>query len=599
MEGFGRRTYDGSREPGTSRDIAVDRGVGICSLLGFQPPLARRPWFAACLAAACALPAACGRGSAGAPAAPAAPPALGAAARPRNLVIVVLDTLRPDHLPFYGSSRDTSPRLAELAKDSFVFQNAQSAAPTTAASLLTLMTSLYPEVHQVQGTDPPARMSENVTTLAEVLASHGYSTAAFTEGAYAYPGFGLGQGFQVYPPHPDAGDPNLPPGLAQSRLHGNVDRTIAWLRTQRRDPFFLFFHTYEIHSPYWTRDEYVRLFRPEYDEAADHARVARVIERWNREHEASPEDCLAMLEHLYQCPLIDLPSLTDPDGFDAAASRFHCGAADAVTCAPLLGLVRDLYDASIRYTDHELERLWNALDELHLTDDTVIVVASDHGEGLGQHHEMQHSNVLFDEAVRVLLMVHVPGGELAPRRIPQMVRTVDVMPTVLDLLHVEDPTWRTEGRSLLPLMRGEPDPERVAYSHARRIGPDQNPQYTVRAGTWRLISEPAVHRSWLYDLAADPGELADVAAQHPDVVARLEGLLATQAEVDLRLRREIDTVARPAGIDAETRRELHEIGYVGPAPSAAPSNPSAGAMGSAWRTGTPLAPPDREPRDPR
>jgi len=483
--------------------------------------------------------------------------------RPRNVLIVALDTLRPDHLSFGGSSRETAPRLAELARESVVFDDAQSAAPVTAASLCSLMTSLYPEVHRVEGARNPGRLSPNVSTLADVLARHAYATAAFTEGAYASTAFGLGKGFQTFPPAPEPGDSGSDPRLASSRLHANVDRTIAWLRDHRAAPFFLFFHTYEIHAPYWASDDDVRRFRPDFDEARDHARVARAIERWNRERSTSPEDALAMLEHLYQCPLVGLPELVDPDGFARAAEALHFGPEDAVACDPLLDLVRDLYDASIRYTDRELERLWNALDDLDLARDTLVVVVSDHGEGLGQHREMQHSNVLFDEALRVLLMIRAPDAGIAPRHVADLVRTVDVMPTVLDLLHIDDDESLLQGRSLVPLMRGESDPERIAFSHARNVAAGQNPQYAVRSGRWRLIDEPAIRRCWLYDSDADPSELLDVSAAHADVVAELRGLLADQAARDLALRERIGGTAGPGRIDARTLGELRTFGYTG------------------------------------
>jgi arylsulfatase A-like enzyme len=522
----------------------------------------RNPARSMLLAGAWALLAlACGREPAVGPAHMQSP----AAQRP-NVLILVLDTLRPDHLGCYGSARPTSPRLDSLAQRSCVFENAQSAAPLTVASILTLVTSLYPEVHGVQGALNPGRMSEHVSTLAEVLAGAGYATAAFTEGGYANPQFGLGQGFQVFPAHPEDLDPDVTNLLGTSRLAGNLERALAWLRQERHAPFFLLFHTYEIHAPNFARDEYVRPFRPGFDEQAERQRAARAIERWNREHQAGPEECQQLLEQLYQSPPEGLPRLEDPDGFAKLAHFYHCAPEDALENDKLLALVRDLYDASIRYTDDQLEQLWQALDELRLADDTLVVVVSDHGEGLGEHHELEHSNVLHEEALRVVLMIHVPGREFAPRRIAAQVRTVDLLPTVLELLGVDARGLALQGRSLVPLMRGEQEPERVAFSHARRVDEFQNPQYTVRAGGWRLIDEPKAGKRWLYDLAHDPKELMDVAAQHPDVVARLAGLLAQQAKQDAFLREKIGSAPGELVIDEQTLEELRALGYAGKGP---------------------------------
>ncbi len=492
----------------------------------------------------------------------------------RNVLVVVLDTLRADRLSTYGSPRATAPGLDALAKDGFVFEDCQSAAPLTVASLLTLVTSLYPEVHGVQGAFNPGKMSENVTTLAEVLSARGYATAAFTEGGYARPDFGLGQGFQVFPRPPDDDDPNVTHLLARSRLAENLDRTLAWLREPREKPFFLFFHTYEIHAPYWTKEENVRRFRPAFDEAADHARVAAAIERWNRERTATREDCLALLLHLYQCPLTGLPELLDPDAFEKRARELGVAPEDAVRIPEVVSLARDLYDASIRTTDDALGSLWRTLDELHLRDDTLVIVTSDHGEGLGDHGEMEHSNVLHEEALHVPLYVRAPWAAAKPRRVSELVRSVDVAPTVLELLGVDARALPFQGKSLVPLLIAPgpaAEPDRVAFSHARRVTPEQPPQFSVRDERWRFVREPRTGRSWLYDRRADPGELHDVAAEHPEEVRRLGARLDRQAEQDALLRKLLAAAPGRLELDERAKRELGALGYSGDAdPAEAP-----------------------------
>jgi len=478
-----------------------------------------------------------------------------------NVLFVVLDTLRADRLETYGAPRATAPGLDHLAGRSVVFENAQSAAPLTVASLLTMVTGLYPAVHQVQGEPVPGRMSENVRTLTEILRERGYATAAFTEGGYAKGDFGLDQGFEVYPRWPGDAESNISNLHFPSRIGENLDRTLAWLRTPREQPFFLFFHTYEIHRPYWTLAEHVRTFRPGFDEVADHARVARAIEFWNTYRTTSAEDALALLLHLFQCPLTGLPQLEDPDGYAAAARALKLAPEDAVHNEALLELVRDLYDASIHYADAQLARLWKTLAETGHAEDTLIVVLSDHGEGLGEHGELEHSNKLFEEALRVPLLIHVPGQEFAPKRVPDLVQTVDLAPTVLELLGIRDRAAVFQGRSLVPLLRGAPSAARPSFSHARRTGPDQNPQFSVRQGRWRLIQEPAIHQRWLYDLEADPDESIDIAAKLPDVTRDLEALLTQQAARDERLRTLISTSPTLLDLDDETRREISGLGY--------------------------------------
>ncbi|MBK7644047.1 MAG: sulfatase [Planctomycetes bacterium] len=501
--------------------------------------------------------AACNRSTPVEPRAPGKPPP--------NILVVVLDTLRPDHLGCYGSSRPTSPRLDSLAQRSCLFENAQSAAPLTVASLLSLVSSLYPAVHGVQGELNPGRMSEHVTTLAEVLAAHGYTTAAFTEGGYANPRFGLGQGFQTFPASPNDSDPNVSNLLGTSRLSENLARTQTWLRGVKQ-PFFLFFHTYEVHQPNYARQDYMRMFRPGFDEAADHARTAAAIQRWDHEHAASEEECQTLLEHLYQCPRTGLPDLLDPDGFERLAHKYGCAPDDAVHNEKLLALVRDLYDGAIRYTDDQLELLWNLLDELQLQSNTILVVVSDHGEGLGEHERIEHSHNLHEEALHVVLLIHAPGQEFAPRRVKTQVRSIDVMPTLLELAGIDASGLPLQGESLVPLMLGHTQADHLAFSHARHVDEFEPPQFSVRDGRWRLIVEPKTKKQWLYDHENDPSELKDVSGQYPEVLARLSSLIEQQRRQDEFLRAKLDSAPGELVIDEQTMQELKALGYTGKEP---------------------------------
>jgi len=145
--------------------------------------------------------------------------------------------------------------------------------------------------------------------------------------------------------------------------------------------------------------------------------------------------------------------------------------------------------------------------------------------------------------------------------VPDLVQTVDLAPTVLELLGIRDRAAVFQGRSLVPLLRGAPSAARPSFSHARRTGPDQNPQFSVRQGRWRLIHEPATHQRWLYDLEADPDESIDIAAKLPDVTRDLEALLTQQAARDERLRTLISTSPTLIDLDDETRREISGLGY--------------------------------------
>jgi arylsulfatase A-like enzyme len=485
---------------------------------------------------------------------------------PRNLLVIALDTLRADHLGCYGYTRPTSPFLDRFAQTSFVFENAQSQAAWTAPSLITLMTGLDTEVHQVCDSPNPGRLSANVTTLAELLKRAGFDTAAFTEGGYAKGQFGLDQGFDFYPPNPGDTESDHSINGQTSRLSGNIDRTLAWLGEHRAHPFFCFFHTYEIHAPYRAPEELIRAFRPGYDEKAEHAELARILATWNRDRTITREDCEFLAPRSQICRTRaswnDLPKIEHAEELARQANEFGVGPKNLVLRPELRDLARDVYDAGILSADRGIERLLAGIAALGLVDDTMIVVVSDHGEGLGEHGQIEHGYELHEEILHVVMMMRVPGKDFEPRRVPDLVRLVDVVPTVLDVLGVDAKRSVFQGQSLVPMMRGRPL-ELTAFSHGRTIDRKTDFLYSARDPHWRLNYDLSSQRAWLYDRTLDPGEEHDVAAAEPDVVARLRALILREHERDLALQRALASNVRLEALDAKTLKELRGLGYAG------------------------------------
>jgi arylsulfatase A-like enzyme len=481
--------------------------------------------------------------------------------KPLNLVMVVLDTLRADHLGLYGYERDTSPHLDALARESVVFERAESAAPWTAPSLISLVTSLYPEVHGVRGWPYPGRMSDDVVTLAEVLKRQGYSTAAFTEGGYAKGDFGLDQGFDTYPRNPGDDASHASNLIYSSRLEGNLARSLSWLRNHQEEPFFLFFQTYEPHIPYRAPGEFIRRYRPFYDERKEHERVRRAVERWNSHRRVDPADSLLVHRHTFHCRLAGLPPLRMRRGFARANLALGLDLARAYQHKPFLKWLRDIYDAEIAYTDEQMSHLWRFLEEEGLLHRTLVLVASDHGEGLGDHGQLGHGKVLFEEILRIALILRVPDGGNEPRRVSQLVRSVDVMPTLLQLMGIPTADIPLQGQSLLPLFVGQ-SLELHSFSHARLVNVEEDALYSVRSDRWRFVLDRATGTGRLYDLEEDPGETRDVAPSNPDLVASFRGMLDRQDERDQALAIQVGPPAPPVVLDENRRRELRALGYL-------------------------------------
>jgi arylsulfatase A-like enzyme len=478
---------------------------------------------------------------------------------PRNLVIVVLDTVRADHLSCYGYGRPTSPNLERFAEQAFLFENAQSPAPWTAPALVSLMTSLHPDAHGVLDFPFPKRLNDGVTTLAEILQSRGYATAAFTEGGYAKPRFGLGQGFDLYP---DAADDDNAFSTAFTRiLENNVERALDWLGEHSREPFFLFFHTYEPHSPYRPPAADARRMRPDYDEAADHARLVAAIEAWNADQTVTEESGELMARHWFHCMRGEMPAVRHGPALQQWLTTRGLTWEQQSADPDWLSWLSAFYDGEIAYTDRQVQRLFDALEALELDGDTVVVVVSDHGEGLGDHGLLAHGKVLYEELLRVALIVRAPGVEFAPRRIPDLVSTVDVAPTLLDLMGIGARDARFQGRSLVPLMGGEAR-QRPAFSHALGVADEEQRVHTVRFGHWRLTHDEVTGRMLLFDLSSDPGELLDVSGSHPDRVAEGRALLERRRALDRELSSELSPKGDGLEIDEALLRGLQGLGYV-------------------------------------
>lgn len=428
---------------------------------------------------------------------------------PRGLVLIVLDTVRQDHLPTYGHERETAPRIDALARRSVVFENAFSQQTNTNPSHASMFTGLYPPGHGSRFNGQ--RLHPDRVTLAQILARDGFRTAGFVSGVTMRAvACGLDRGFEVYDD-----------GFEGKRRDGRIatERASRWLEENAGERFFLFLHLYDAHGPYVPKGPYLSLFH-----SPDQGPELRNIPPYQQ--------------------------VTDAEG------------------RPLQGLAGyvDRYDAMIRYQDDLLAPLLDALDLSR----TVVIVLSDHGETLGERYRpLDHGGQAFEEQLRIPLIMSVPG--VAHRRVEPFVETVDLLPTILDLLEIQSPEGpELPGKSLVPLLRGEESELRsVVFAQARsdserhadrgyRLRPGTNIS-TVRGSRWKLIFYPGVDRDYveLYDLERDPGERENQAASEPETRAHYERILREWL-------REGAAPSAETPLPPELRRQLEELGYTRP-----------------------------------
>jgi arylsulfatase A-like enzyme len=431
---------------------------------------------------------------------------------PAGVVLIVLDTLRADGLSAYGNPRPTSPAIDRLAQEGVLFEQVVSHAAWTLPGFIGLLTGRYPS----EAVFGEGRLR---ASLVEPLRRAGFVTAAFTEGAYVSEHFGMDRGFEDFWEHPSK--VRVPAAGGRDAEPGGVERTfaaaIAWLERNADARFFLMVHTYEPHIPYRRRD---------------------------------------FAEGL---PPGRLPGPTYEVGYAGAIRQgeLRVGRTERE-------YVRALYDGGVLASDAQVGRLLAALERLGVAERTVVALTSDHGEDLGgrnPRHLGLHQHQVYDDLLRVPLIVRDPRRDWPVRRVSAQVRLVDVMPTLLELAGLDAPE-ALDGRSLVPLMEGRRDPQRLAFAELRTKG---GHVAAVRTERRKLIENlpprpRRVPQFEFYDLENDPGEHVNLAT---DSNARMRELAES-------LRGQREAIEAAGGVDLdvnddvdeETRRQLEALGYV-------------------------------------
>jgi arylsulfatase A-like enzyme len=420
--------------------------------------------------------------------------------RPRrgahNLILVSLDTLRADYVGVYGSQFPTTPVLDQFAKEGTLFERVTATYPSTPGSHMSIMTGLYPNMHGVIG--PLDALPFDIPTLAELLAQHGWETGAVTEDGMLVAGAGFQRGFAYY-------RENKAESIWEAK--GQVDVTfrhgLEWLQEHRDEKFFLFLHTYQVHSPY--------LPPPEYDRF-------KTYRDGDREVPITPQT-------------------------SGAIRGSHA------------------YAGEVLYTDHEIGILLAGLRDLRLDERTLVVFTSDHGEEFGEHGWIGHDETVYDEVLHVPLLMRAPGLVPADVRVRGQVSLVDVLPTLLQLLGVTPPKT-LHGRSLVPSLSqpGAKD-EPVVFSELvkRRKGVRLVAARTpTRKWIWH---DPPNTPDQVFDLVNDPHEKQSIAT--PELLAEGEPLRRRYESLGrgATLKPGPATTTTPT-LDPETEKKLKALGYV-------------------------------------
>ena len=428
-------------------------------------------------------------------------------APPPNVLLITLDTTRADHLSCYGYGKRTSPRIDSVASRGLQFNLAIAQAAVTPVSHASILTGLNPYNHglRVLHGVHETRLAEQHTTLAEVLQAAGWSTGAFVSAFPAGERFGMDQGYQTFD------DDFLVEPIQEIVSEGGIINTGD---NQRRGD-----HTTDL-ALVWLETA-VRPFHMWVHYFDPHDADMLPPEEVMRTHGEPPEDTRERL--------------------------------------------RLLYDIEIEYMDRQIGRIIDRLRTTEELDNTIVVIVSDHGEGLGDHSWWTHG-ILYQEQIRVPLILAGPG---IPKGVHSdaLVSTTDIASTVYELCGI-DPEDRPphDGANLLLTAQGESDPERVVYAdsinlmtYGTPVGRDVKDDmlFAVVQGRWKYIHHlTRPNESELYDLLSDRREEVNLLAALPVIRERLKELAVGHGHVPE------EQLDHP-GISEEDMERLRSLGYVG------------------------------------
>jgi arylsulfatase A-like enzyme len=415
------------------------------------------------------------------------------------------------------------------------------------------MTSLHPTSHQIH--DFTDRLPAAADTLAEVYRNAGYATVAYSSVLFTGKFTNLHQGFEELHESASVDDPKYSAKAARAY----VDRASNWIERHRDTPFFMFLHVFDPHDPFEPRAPYSSLW------ADPHKK---------EEHEKQ----LAAIRKVIEDPLLQR------FGMPSRAEIAKAG----VDPAEFVGYDKDWYDGSIRGMDAEINRLFERIRQLGLEGKVQVAFVSDHGEEFIEHGRMFHGQTVYGELAGVPLILYRPGVIPEGVQIKETVRSIDLMPTLLDLSGLPVPK-RAQGQSLVPLLAAardakrsgsggsleeaamangwKPEPavtEKPATKETGGPPPRETESYGIVSGGWKLVHNvqrsPGTAEFELYDHGKDPLDKTDVAAKHPEIVDRLKTQLSAWKKAAEQGK--LPKAGSSEGMSSKDLERLRSLGYV-------------------------------------
>ncbi len=382
--------------------------------------------------------------------------------REANIVLLVIDAARADHVGYYGYPRETTPNIDRLAQSSVVFEWHFSQTTETKSSTACLLTSQYADTNLADG---PRALVPGTFTMEAGLEAAGLRTLLVSSNLKATPLYGIGSDFQdaIYDrslehlAHEEEGEGYFHPSVAARAFRD-------WVEANGPSRFFAYLHFIPPHYPYEQPETYTELFRG-----------------------------------------------LEPVSFEPGDVLFSEQVPRPIPDPPPLPEWINLYDANLRWADWAVGEVEATLRSQGLLEKTLLIVTSDHGEAFGEHGHVWHGRSVHDEACHVPLLMRFPGERQAGKRVPALTESVDLLPTIFDLIGADYPANGAQGKSLLPLIAGGRE---AVKDHVFCRAGGRPAKYLVRNKEYALILYSNGEWRALYDLGNDPGQRKSALAAH-------------------------------------------------------------------------------------
>jgi choline-sulfatase len=406
-----------------------------------------------------------------------------------NVILIVIDSLRSDHLKSNGYFRDTSPNIDKIAEEGISFLNSYTVLPRSDPAIVSMLTGFYPHTHGVRLVHNE-KIKNSITNLAEILSGHGYRTAFIKPGSIIPKGYDSGftdfdlMRWKIRSKIKRSVYKVLHPNNFLGGAEQRFSAAISWINKNIGKKFFFVIHTNDIHWPYLLPQPYEHMFDPNY---------------------------------------------SGPHNFRSQENRGNIIFAKRKLSREEIEHAIAHYDGGISYVDEQVGKLTGFLKKKSIYDETLIIITSDHGEPLGEHdYYFQHGASLYEQSVKSPLIFSNPGSMYTSRKIQARVQITDIMPTVLDFLDIPL-VDKIEGMNLLPLIEGKSDKGKD-FIFAESI--DEHFKQHARAyfkgvrGKWRMmivddwkiiyIPHPEKDIFELYNLKNDPDEKINLIDKEKD-----------------------------------------------------------------------------------